>query len=395
MILASALINGFKKEISQKIFDFWGHIQITDAFITPSFEAIPIEYDPDLIDSLYDIDHVYYGEQREVFGIRINSRRTKRTKGGVRLAYRYVQYPGVITANDDFEGLILKGVGEDFNPDFFQEYLVEGRGISLSDSTPTTEITISQITANRLHLSVDQQVIIHFIRDGRQIPRRFQVVGIYKTGLAEYDRKIAFVHLDHLQRVLQWNPNQVSGVEILLDDIDDLNVINDYIYQDVLPPEIYTQTVRERSSSIFDWLDLQNINETIILSLMLIVCVVNMITTMLILILERTNMIGILKALGSNNWQVRQIFVRQSSRILIRGLLMGNILGITLGFLQKHFELVKLREEDYYLAVAPIQFDIPMIILINIGTLIVTILFLILPSYLISRISPSKAIRFS
>ncbi|MDH3651281.1 MAG: ABC transporter permease, partial [Saprospiraceae bacterium] len=391
MIVASAMIHGFKTEISQKIFDFWGHIQITDAFITPTFEATPIRYDSSIVDSLYDIDYIYYEEPRSFFGWELGSYRTRRTQGGVKRAYRYIQYPGVITAKDDFEGILLKGVGQDFDPQFFDRYLTDGVGLRLNDHDAPAQVVISQMTSQRLHLSVDDQIIIHFVRDGRQVPRRFTVVGIYKTGLAEYDRKIAFVHLTHLQRVLQWLPGQISGIEVLLDDIDDLEVMNDYMYQEILPPEIYTRTVRDRSSSIFDWLDLQNINETIILSLMLIVCIVNMITTMLILILERTNMIGILKALGSSNWQVRKIFVRQAASILLKGLIIGNLLGLALGMLQKKFEFIKLREEDYYLAVAPIEFNFPMIMAINVGTLIITILFLILPSYLISRISPSKA----
>ena len=163
----------------------------------------------------------------------------------------------------------------------------------------------------------------------------------------------------------------------------------------MVPSDIYTQTVKEKSRTIFDWLELQNINEVIILGLMLIVCLVNLMTAMLILILERTSMIGILKALGAANWSVRKIFIYQSAYILSKGLLWGNIIGFSLCLVQKHFELIKLKEDDYYLAVAPIEFNWWIIILINAGTLIITVLFLILPSHLISRVSPSEAIRFS
>ncbi len=395
MIIASAMINGFKKEISQKIFDFWGHIQITDAFTSHVLETSPIEHDPEMIDSLLDVGAIYYDWPIEILGVELSQSTTRRTNGGVKFAYPYIQYPAILNVKDDMEGLLLKGISYDFPDDFFSRYLVEGTFLDTAMAELDRDLIVSRMTADRLQLVLGDAVIIHFITDGKPVRRLFNISGIYKTGLSEYDKKVAFLDMRHLQQVLGWKDNQVSGIEVVLDDIDDLEVMDAYIYQEILPADEYTQTIRQRASSIFDWLDLQNTNEVLILALMLIVCIINMITALLILILERVHMIGVLKALGSNNWQIRKIFVEQAAHIMIKGLLIGNAIGLLLCFLQKEFEFIKLREEDYYLAVAPIDVNFWLILGINIGTLIISVLFLVLPSYFVSRISPTEAIRFS
>lgn len=394
MIVASAMIHGFKKEISQKIFDFWGHIQITEAFTNPILEGTPMNYDPGLVDSILDIHRVVYEWPLEVFGHETNYPVEKKTKGGVKYVYRYIQYPAVLTTREEMEGLVLKGVSNDFPITFFSRYLVDGEGFSSAD-TLQPEVLISQVTATRMGLEIGDKVNLYFIREGRPRARRFTVTGIYKTGLAEYDKKIAFIQIQHLQDVLDWSADEVSGIEVVLEDIDDLMIMNEYLNQEILPLHLYTRSIRQVASSIFDWLDLQDINEVIILGLMLLVCVINMITALLILILERTHMIGVLKALGATNWQVRKIFIRQAGHILLKGLIIGNAVGLALCALQKQFQFIRLREEDYYLSVAPIDFNITTILLINLGTFMVTILFLILPSYFISRILPTRALRFN
>ena len=394
MIVASAMIHGFKKEISQKIFDFWGHIQITEAFTNPILEGTPMKYDLSLIDSIKSVHKIVYEWPVDILGYETNLEVTKRTHGGVKFAYRYIQYPAVLTTREEMEGLILKGISNDFPKTFFDRYIVTGSALANADSIKR-EILISQITANRLELESGDQVILYFIKEGKPQPRRFKVSGIYKTGLAEYDKKIAFLDMSHLQEVLDWSANEVTGMEVVLDDIDDLTIMNEYLNHEILPTHLYTRSIRQVATSIFDWLDLQDINEVIILGLMLLVCIINMITALLILILERTHMIGVLKALGSTNWQVRKIFIRQAGHILLKGLLIGNLVGLSLCVLQKQFQFIRLREEDYYLAVAPIDFDVTTILLINLGTFLITILFLILPSYFISRILPTRALRFN
>jgi lipoprotein-releasing system permease protein len=395
MIVASSMIHGFKKEISQKIFDFWGHIQITEAFTNPIFEGTPMQYQVGLQDSIKQIKSIAYEWPVSFLGHVTNRSRVRQTRGGVKHVYRFIQYPAVINTREDIEGLILKGIGADFPATFFDRYIVEGEAPKLGTNGEDSQLLVSRITADRLRLKAGDQVRVYFIRNGKPTPRRFTISGIYKTGLGEYDKKIAFIHLDYLQDVLNWEGSEVTGMEVILDDIRDLGIMNDYINQEVLPSDLYTRSIRQVASSIFDWLDLQDINEVIILGLMLLVCVINMITALLILILERTHMIGVLKALGSNNWQIRKVFVRQAGNILLKGLLLGNAIGFFLCFLQKHFQFIRLREEDYYLSVAPIDFDISTILFINLGTFIITILFLILPSYFISRILPTKALRFN
>jgi len=395
MIIASAMINGFKKEISQKIFDFWGHIQITDAFTSHVLESTPILNDPALIDSLLQIESIYYDWPLEVLGLRLAKSTTRQTSGGVKQAYPYIQYPGILSTNQDMEGLLLKGLADDFPVDFFARYLEEGEPVGAMKEGGQRPLVISRMTAQRMKLELGDAVRIHFIREGKPVPRRFDITGIYKTGLSEYDRKVAFLRIEHLQKVLGWSSDEVGGIEVVLDDIEDLDILDAYIYQEILPPDQYTQTIRQRATSIFDWLDLQNTNEAIILTLMLIVCIINMITALLILVLERVHMIGVLKALGSDNWQIRKIFIEQAAQIMLKGLLIGNALGITLCLLQKKFEFIKLREEDYYLAVAPIDINFWLILAINVGTLLISIVFLVFPSYFVSRITPTKAIRFS
>lgn len=395
MIVSSSMINGFKKEISLKIFDFWGHIHVTDVYGVSPDEASPIDYDAALIDSLLDVDRIYYEAPISIFGRELDQTRNKRTKGGIKYAYRYIQNPGILSTKEDMEGMVFKGIAEDFPEDFFKKYMVAGRVIDRSAGADARELVVSRMTATRMQLESGDQVLVHFIKEDRPQRKRFTVVGIYKTGLAEYDKRVAFLHLSHLQDALDWDVGQVSGIEVVLDDLDDIEIMDAFVDQQILPPHLYTRSIRQKAASIFDWLDLQSINEVLILGLMLAVCVINMITSLLILILERTQMIGVLKALGANNWQVRKIFIRQAARILIVGLVIGNGLGLLLCFLQKQFKFITLREEDYYLAVAPIDINVPVLLFINIGTLVVTVLFLILPSYFISRISPTKAIRFS
>ena len=219
--------------------------------------------------------------------------------------------------------------------------------------------------------------------------------GIYKTGLEEYDRLFALADIRQVQRLLGWSENEVGGFEVFIDDIDDLTAITDYIYFQVLPNNLYAETIREKFSEIFDWLDLQDINEGVILTLMVLVAIINMMTALLILILERTNMIGTLKALGASNWGIRKIFLYYAGYIIVMGLFWGNLIAVTLGLLQERFGFIRLSEENYYLSVAPVELNLWSILLVNAGTLLVILIFLILPSYLVTRISPVKAIRFN
>ena len=191
-----------------------------------------------------------------------------------------------------------------------------------------------------------------------------------------------------------WQPNQVGGIEVFVDNLDDLDIVSDYIYYEHLPPSIYSETIRQKYSSIFDWLELQNINELVILGLMIIVAIINMITALLILILDRTKMIGTLKALGASDWTVRKIFLYYAAYIVLWGMLFGNMLGLALCWIQKTYGIIELDEANYYISVAPIDVQLSSLILINVVCFVVTLIFLVLPTYLVTRITPMKALRF-
>ncbi len=393
MIVSTALITGFKREISSKIFGFWGHIHITDPDINRSLlEIYPISKQQPFYPSLDTLRKVTYIETRDIWGYEWE--REKDTKGGIHHIQVYAIKPGIIKSKKEIEGIILKGVGSDFDWQFMQRFIQKGRPIELSDTTASQEILISQQTADRLKVDVGDRFIIHFVERGEQVRRRFTVSGIYKTGLEEYDRKFALVDIRQVQQILGWKPDEVSGFEVFIDDIDDLQILNEYIYFEQLPTDLYAETIRDKFPEIFEWLELQNINEVVILALMVIVAIINMVTALLILILERTNMIGMLKAMGSTNWSIRKIFLYYAGYIILVGLFWGNLIGIGLCLMQDRFELIKLDEANYYLSVAPIDLQFSALLLINAGTLLITLSFLVIPSYLVTRISPVKAIRF-
>jgi len=399
MIVSTALITGFKKEISSKIFGFWGHIHIVDSGFSRSvLDAKPLSKNQPFYPSLDTVSHGFYDDYESWGGQETIVRR--KTKAGIRHIQVFVIKPGIIKTeskeNVEIEGILLKGVDKDFDWEFMKDYIKEGRAISFSDSMMSKEILISRQTADRLKIGVGDKFRVVFVDDknNTQIQRRFTICGIYKTGLEEYDRKFALVDIRQLQRLSGWSEDEVSGFEVFLDDIDDLDIMTNYIFYEVLPPNLYAEKISEKFRDVFDWLDLQDINEIVILTLMLVVAIINMLTALLILILERTNMIGTLKALGATSWTVRKIFLYYAGYIVIVGLFWGNLFGLGFCYLQDTFHFITLSEENYYLSVAPIEIRWGVVLLLNVGTLLITVLALVIPSYLVTRISPVKAIRF-
>ncbi|MDZ7877388.1 MAG: FtsX-like permease family protein [Saprospiraceae bacterium] len=399
MIIANALIKGFKSEISDKMFSFWGHIHITSAQQTTTYEPIPITANQSFLPTLKNLKalpdsflkterllETAEGENTE--GV------SKPSFGGIKHVQVYATKAGIIKTKDNFEGIILKGVGTDFNWSFINQYILEGRQLSPCAIDSCNEILISKSTADRLNLKLNGKFIVHFVQNNAQEQRLFQIVGIYKTGLEEYDKKFALVDIQPIQKLLGWSPNQIAGYEVFVDDIRDLNRMNNFIYNELISNQFSAQTIRQEQPSIFEWLDLQDVNEKVILGLMLLVGIINMVTALLILILERTSMIGTLKSLGSSNWSIQCIFLYYGAIIICIGLLIGNVVGIGLAFLEQKFKFIKLSEADYYLSYAPIKFDIFTILSLNLGTLAITTLFLLLPTLLVLSISPVKAIQF-
>ncbi len=387
MIISLALMTGFKQEITKKMFGFWGHIHISDPRSIRSYEALPFDYDTALVNSLrairqVEMENVEYDQPVH----------NLISKGGVRYVQAYIYLPGIITHDEQMEGIILKGIGEDYNWNNINQYRETS---TMWSSLNPDEIIISHITASRLLLKEGDKFIVHFVREGNQLQRRFVIKGVYKTGLEENDTRFALASIDRVRDILGWQPNQISGLEIAIENIDDLNLITEYIYQEEIPRHLYAENIREKFPSLFEWLQLQDINTIVIIGLMLAVAVINMITALLILILERTQMIGILKSIGAKDASIRQVFLWFAMFITIGGILIGNILGLGLAWLQYKFRLIKLDEADYYLDYAPVMVLPWHLILVNAGALIVIGLCLIAPSYLVSKINPIKTIHFN
>ncbi|MEZ4985650.1 MAG: FtsX-like permease family protein [Saprospiraceae bacterium] len=394
MVVSSALIAGFKKEIAEKIFGFWGHIHITDHNISRSItEVYPVSIDQPFYPELAEVASITFPVEDQLLGRRVVKDLT--TKGGIRHIQAYALYSGIIRANDELEGIMLKGIGQDFDWEYLNKYLLSGQPLTLPKDAMDDGILISRYTADRLKVEVGDKFSIFFVtKEFEQLERKFRVQGIYRTGLEEYDRQFALVDLRKIQQILNWDATLVSGFEVFLDDIDDLDAFTNYIYYQELPSGLYAESIREKMHAIFEWLDLQDVNEWVIMGLMLLVAVINMVTALLILILERTNMIGTLKSLGASNWSIRKIFIYYAAWIVVVGLFWGNVLGLGLCWLQDTFSIITLDEANYYLSVAPIRVNGWTVLLLNVGTLVITLLFLILPSYWVARIDPVKAIRF-
>ena len=402
MVVASALITGFKSEISDKIFGFWGHIHITaDAASYGIFDTYnyPISNQQDFYPTLDTTGQI----TMQAFGNSLGRQTAEpeRSLGGIRHIQQFIVLPGVVSVYPEGErlptqeALVLKGIGEDYDWPSFGKYLVEGEPLLVESDSVNRGIVISKITADRLGLELGDRMDFAFIGENMQErPRVFEVTGIYKTGLEEFDRQFALVDLRHPRALLGWKDDEIGGFEVVLDNIGDMDLFNDYIHYNVLPQDLYADSIRTKMSELFSWLDIQDYNLAIILILMIVVAIINMMTALLILILERTNMIGTLKALGQSSWSIRKIFLYYAGFIILSGLVLGNGIGLLLCWLQETFELVRLDEESYYLSVAPVQVDWLEVALLNVGTFGVTLLFLVVPSYLVTRVDPVKAIRF-
>jgi lipoprotein-releasing system permease protein len=297
------------------------------------------------------------------------------------------------------QGVVLKGIDTDFDWSFFEKNLTEGNILTLNDSTSTNGVVISRTISQLLRLNVGDTFDMFFVQEPPRI-RRFTVDGIYNSQMAEFDKLFVICDLKHIQRLNGWKPTQATGLEILIDNFRRINEItwdvDDIVAFNFLEDgsRLRVVSIIEKYPQIFDWLGLQDINVVILLTLMLAVAGINMIAGLLIIILERTNMIGVLKALGADNRFIQKIFIIQSGHIIARGLFWGNLIGIAVALVQLHFGLFKLDEASYYLSTVPINLDVFHILLLNIGTFLVTIAMLLIPSLVISRISPDKTIKF-
>ncbi|MBP6040785.1 MAG: ABC transporter permease [Flavobacterium sp.] len=302
---------------------------------------------------------------------------------------------GIIRTEKAFEGIVFKGVGTDYQWSNIKEYLVAGRLPDLS-SQINSEVVISQFLADRLQLKVGDAFNTFFIKENQsQLPniRRFTITGIFNSGFQEFDASYILGDIRHIQRINKWSPNQIGAFEVFVNDFDQIQSVGEEVYQQT-PSNLDSKTIIEKYSYIFDWLQLFDFNIVVILGVMILVATINMVVALLVLILERTQMIGILKALGANNWSVRKMFLYNAFYLILRGLLWGNSIGIGVLLLQKYFGIIQLNPENYYVNQAPVYFDLEYIAVLNVLTVVVCSLVLLIPSYIITKISPIKAIRY-
>ena len=374
MILAVAILTGFKQQIRDKVVGFGSNIQIVNFDSNISFETNPISSNQDFIPKIKKIP-------------------------GIRHVQVFATKAGIIKTEEEIQGVVLKGVGSDFDWSYFGKNIVDGKIFTVTDTGRTNEVIISKKISDMLRLRTGDSFAMYFVQDPPR-SRKFTICGIYETSLEEFDKMYVFCDIGHIKRLNGWEDDQVSGFEIFVDDFDRTEeltmAVRDAIGYRIAEEEakFKVTNIREKYPQIFDWLNFQDLNVIIIITLMLIVAGFNMISGLLILILEKTNMIGILKALGSEDVSIRKVFLYQAAYLIGKGLFWGNIIGIGLSLLQLKTGLIKLDPSSYYIKLVPVNLNLIHILLLNTGTMAAIIMMLLIPSQLISRITPVKAIRF-
>ncbi|ULC58985.1 FtsX-like permease family protein [Flaviramulus sp. BrNp1-15] len=371
MMIAIATGVGLQQKIRDKVVAFNGHVTISNYDSNNSQESVfPISKSQE-----------FYPEFKSVEGV-------SHIQG---VATKF----GVIRTETDFEGAIYKGVGKDYNWQYFKEFLIEGR-LPVFDEKWSEEVLISQYLANRLGFKVGEDFQMVFAKDDpEKLPNyvKCKIVGIYNSGFQDLDKQYLIGNLRHIQRINKWDEDQIGNFEVFINDYSQIQQKGIEIYQNT-PSTFNTQTVTDKYYSIFEWIKIFDKNTYGIIGIMILVAGINMITALLVLILERTQMIGILKALGSNNWSIRKLFLYNASYLILLGLFWGNVLGLGLLFAQKYFKLFPLDPSVYYVTEAPVYISFGYVLALNVGTLILCLLMLLVPSYIITKISPVKAIRF-
>ena len=369
MLISWAVVVGFKNQIRDKVIGFVAPIHVQALDKNESVEETPFVLDSLLISRLNAVEGVAHYQQ-------------------------VANKAGMIKTDDEIQGVVLKGVDEHYDWSYFSHSLVEGKTPQFSADERSTEVLVSKAIANKMLLNVGDDVRVWFIdKDNQARGRKFTVTGIFETGLAEFDERFVFADLNQIRKLNGWEDNEAGLVEISLKEGVDAQQVNDRLYY-TLPTNLASYTARDSNPQIFDWLDLLDTNVWLIMALMLLVAGITVISMLLIIIIERTSTIGLLKAMGASNKFVREVFLRRSLRILLIGMIIGNVIGLGFCFLQQYTGFIKLDAATYYLSAVPIELHLTTVILINLGTFLLWVLMLLIPTSVINRISPTKSIRF-
>ncbi|WP_288956375.1 FtsX-like permease family protein [uncultured Polaribacter sp.] len=372
MLIAVATGAGLQYKIRDKMAGFKGHVQIINYDNNNSdVSTVPIKKDQD-----------FYPKFKNISGV--NNIQIFANKGGI------------LRTEIDFEGIIFKGVSTDYNWTFFKEYLVDGRVPDFSLER-TKEVLLSQTIMNRLQLKLNDTILATFLKTSKSkllSNRKYTIVGVYNSGFAEFDKTMMIGDIREVQKLNKWTENEIGGFEVILESFDEIEAKGEEIYSNI-GATLNSKTITETYATIFEWIQLFDNNIWFIIAIMILVAGINMITALLVLILERVQMIGILKALGSNNTSIRKIFLYNAAYLILKGLFWGNIIGLSIIFIQDYFKVITLNPETYYVNTMPVHISFSYILLLNIGTLIMCFLMLIIPSFIITKIQPSKSIKFA
>jgi lipoprotein-releasing system permease protein len=371
MIISLATGIGLQQKIQEKLAAFSGHVIIANYDENQSkVSTIPLSIQQNFYPKFKNID-------------------------GISHIQAVASKAGIIRTQNAVEGIIFKGVGKDYDWKNLKEYLISGNLPSFSTEI-NNQVLVSEYLANRLNLKKNDNFNTFFMKEGEnRLPnlRRFKIVGIYNSGFQEFDATYIIGDIRHIQKMNHWQPSQIGNFEVFINDFYEIETKGDEIYKNI-PSTLNAKTINEKYPLIFEWLQLFDFNILTIIVIMIIVSTINIVVALLVLILERTQMIGILKSIGANNWTIRKIFLYNASYLIIRGLFLGNTIGIGLLLIQKRFEIIKLPPENYFVSVAPVSINLIDIALLNIMTIVICLLILLIPSYIITKISPIKAIQF-
>ncbi|MBU2555610.1 MAG: ABC transporter permease [Bacteroidetes bacterium] len=371
MLLSIAIVIGFQKSISDKVTGFTSHLQIVPFDNNESLESAPIATDGQFIDDLKN--------NPEVTHLQFTARKA-----------------GVLKTDDQIQGVIFKGVDKGYDSVFLKESLVEGRYLHLGEETTSNEVLVSALLASKLHIKIGDDIRLWFVQEGQSQPRgrKLNVSGIYSTSLEEFDNNFIIGDLKHIRKLNEWKENEAGAIEIMLKNEEKIRETA-FVLNRKVPYDMTVVTVLDAYPQIYNWLDLLDMNVVVILTLLILVASITLISTLLIIIIERTNMVGLLKSLGATNRTIQKIFLIKTGKIVFQGMIWGNAVGILLIAIQHYFKIIKLSPESYYIDYVPVEISVVGFLLLNTGILLVTFLVLVIPAYTITHINPAKALRYN